>query len=244
MAISVVLIITCQFDFSLRRFFSSSNFPFKLLQSHGPFIGEIEDGQSATGLISNLFVAPLFKQEAESTDFLMILGKNSGASVAGRSETWSVVLRDLPSSIYTVGQTEPRTRVYAPNTQGEKNFTGPFLSYQIAKELTRAQMSFGQGLDFEELSKKTFPKLGSNGMRQRIKHVALYDKNTQVSFIKQFLKIHMHACIKAEGCWRSSGYSGCFWSIYIIAFIHSLVLILTFLIFLFFFCSDLECQKD
>lgn len=167
-------------------FFSSSNFPFKLLQSHGPFIGEIEDGQSATGLISNLFVAPLFKQEAESTDFLMILGKNSGASVAGRSETWSVVLRDLPSSIYTVGQTEPRTRVYAPNTQGEKNFTGPFLSYQIAKELTRAQMSFGQGLDFEELSKKTFPKLGSNGMRQRIKHVALYDKNTQVSFIKQF----------------------------------------------------------
>jgi len=149
-------------------------------KSHGPFIGEVEDGQSVTGLISNLFVAPLFKQEPESTDFLMILGRNSGASIAGRSESLSVVLRDLPSSMYTVGQTEPRTRVYAPNTQGEKNFTGPFLSYQIAKVLTRAEMNQGHGLDFEELGQRTFPKLGSNGMRQRIKHVALYDKNTQI----------------------------------------------------------------
>ncbi len=149
-------------------------------KAHGPFIGEIEDGQAVTGLISNLFVAPLFKQEAESTDFLMILGRNSGASIAGRSESLSVILRDLPSSVFTVGQTEPRTRVYAPNTQGSKNFTGPFLSYQIAKVLTRAEMKEGHGLDFEELGIRTFPKLGSNGMRQRIKHVALYDKNTQI----------------------------------------------------------------
>jgi len=149
-------------------------------KAHGPFIGEIEDGQSVTGLITNLFFAPLFKQEPESTDFLMILRRNSGASIAGRSETVTVVLRDLPTSVFTVGQTEPRTRVYAPNTQGEKNFTGPFLSYQIAKILTRAEISSGQGLDFEELLKKTFPKLGNNGMRQRIKHVALYDKNTQI----------------------------------------------------------------
>ena len=149
-------------------------------KAHGPFIGEIEDGQSVTGLISNLFVAPLFKQEPESTDFLMILGRNSGASVAGRSESLSVILRDLPSSVFTVGQTEPLTRVFAPNTQGIKNFTGPFLSYQIAKVLTRAEMKEGRGLDFEDLGIRTFPKLGSNGMRQRIKHVALYDKNTQI----------------------------------------------------------------
>jgi len=149
-------------------------------KAHGPFIGEIEDGQSVTGLISNLFVAPLFQQEPESTDFLMILGRNSGASIAGRSESLSVVLRDMPTSVFTVGQTEMKTRVWAPNTQGEKNFTGPFLSYQIAKVLTRAEMKEGHGLDFEELGIRTFPKLGSNGMRQRIKHVALYDKNTQI----------------------------------------------------------------
>lgn len=149
-------------------------------KAHGPFIGEIEENQSVTGLISNLFVAPLFKQEPESSDFLMVLGKNSGASIAGQSETLSVVLRDLPTSLFTVGQTEPRTKVFAPNTQGEKNFTGPFLSYQIAKVLTRAEMTIGQGLDFDELGKKTFPKLGNNGMRQRIKHVALCDKNTHI----------------------------------------------------------------
>ena len=67
-------------------------------KAHGPFIGEIEDGQSVTGLISNLFVAPLFKHEPESTDFLMILGRNSGASVAGRAESLSVILRDMPTS--------------------------------------------------------------------------------------------------------------------------------------------------
>jgi len=149
-------------------------------KAHGPFIGEIEEGQSVTGLISNLFVAPLFKHEPEPTDFLMILGRNSGASVAGRAESLSVVLRDLPSSMFTVGQTEPRTRVYAPNTQGEKNFTGPLLSYQIAKVLTRTERKDGSGLQFEVLSSRTFPKLGTNGMRQRIKHVALYDKNTQI----------------------------------------------------------------
>eukprot|EP00536_Pseudo-nitzschia_multiseries_P002842 jgi/Psemu1/322735/estExt_fgenesh1_pg.C_390042 len=149
-------------------------------KAHGPFIGEIEEGQSVTGLISNLFVAPLFKHDPEPTDFLMILGRSSGASVAGRAESLSVVLRDLPSSMFTVGQTEPHTRVYAPNTQGEKNFTGPLLSYQIAKVLTRSEMKDGHGLDFETLGYRTFPKLGSNGMRQRIKHVALYDKNTQI----------------------------------------------------------------
>ncbi|VEU39825.1 unnamed protein product [Pseudo-nitzschia multistriata] len=149
-------------------------------KAHGPFIGEIEEGQSVTGLISNLFVAPIFQHKPEPTDFLMIVGRNSGASVAGRAESLSVVLRDMPSSMYTVGQTEPRTRVYAPNTQGEKNFTGPLLSYQIAKVLTRSEMKDGHGLDFETLGHRTFPKLGSNGMRQRIKHVALYDKNTQI----------------------------------------------------------------
>jgi len=149
-------------------------------KAHGPFIGEIEEGQSVTSLISNLFVAPLFKHEPEPTDFLMILGRSSGASVAGRAESLSVVLRDLPNSIFTVGQTEPRTRVYAPTTQGEKNFTGPLLSYQIAKVLTRSEMKDGHGLDFDTLTHRTFPKLGVNGMRQRIKHVALYDKNTQI----------------------------------------------------------------
>ena len=149
---------------------------------HGPFIGEIEEGQSLTGLISNLFVAPLFRHEPESTDFLMILGRNAGATMAGRHESLGVVLREIPSSVFTVGQTEPRCRVFAPNTQGEKNFNGPFVSYQIAKALARTEAREGHGLRFDEIQDRVLPNLGipANALRQRLKQVAIYDKNTQI----------------------------------------------------------------
>ena len=42
---------------------------------HGPFIGEVEEGKTQGGLISNLFAAPVFRHESELTDFLMILGQ-------------------------------------------------------------------------------------------------------------------------------------------------------------------------
>jgi hypothetical protein len=149
---------------------------------HGPFIGELEDGQAVTGLISNLFVAPIARHEPEQTDFLMILGRNSGASIPGRHEVLNVVLRELPASLFSVGQAEPRTRVYAPNTQGEKNFIGPFVSYQIARALSRAENREGHGLRFDEIQDRVLPNLGlaGNNLRQRLKYVANYDKNSQI----------------------------------------------------------------
>mmetsp|Transcript_35874 Transcript_35874/g.53455 ORF Transcript_35874/g.53455 Transcript_35874/m.53455 type:complete len:642 (-) Transcript_35874:777-2702(-) len=42
---------------------------------HGPFMGEIDEGMTQSGLISNLFAAPIFRHEPEPSDFLMILGK-------------------------------------------------------------------------------------------------------------------------------------------------------------------------
>jgi hypothetical protein len=149
---------------------------------HGPFIGEVEEGTTVTGLITNLFVAPMFRQEPETTDFLMVLTPPGGVSRPGQRESMGVILRDLPSSIYTVGQTEPRTRVWAPNTQGEKNFVGPFVSYQIAKALARSQQREGHGLRFDELQDRVLPnlELPANALRQRLKQVALYDKNTMI----------------------------------------------------------------
>ena len=80
---------------------------------HGPFIGEVEEGNTITGLISNLFAASLFRHESEPTDFLMVLGKISTKEfLLGESNETSkelgVVLRPFPSNIYCVGQTEPR----------------------------------------------------------------------------------------------------------------------------------------
>jgi len=149
---------------------------------HGPFIGEIEDGQSVTGLVSNLFVAPMVRHEPEQTDFLMILGRSSGNSIPGRHEVLNVVLRELPTSVFAAGQVEPRARVHAPNTQGEKNFIGPFVSYQIARALTRSEDRDGHGLRFDEIEERVLPNLGlaANNLRQRLKYVANYDKNSSI----------------------------------------------------------------
>lgn len=161
--------------------FSPSNHHYKTV--HGPFMGEIEEGATRTALISNLFVAPMFRHEPESTDFLMILTPPGGQARPGQRESMNVILRDLPTSVYTVGQTEPKTRVYAPNTQGEKNFVGPFVSYQIARALTRAEAREGHGLRFDELQDRVLPnlQLAANALRQRLKQVAVYDgKNTGI----------------------------------------------------------------
>jgi len=93
-----------------------------------------------------------------------------------------VILREMPKSIFTVGQTEPRTRVNPPNSQGEKNFTGPWVSYQIAKAIARTEAREGHGLRFDEIKARVLPnlELADNALRQRLKQVALFDKNTQI----------------------------------------------------------------
>lgn len=148
---------------------------------HGPFIGEVEDGVTQTGLITNLFTAPMFRHEPESSDFLMILGRRaiSPSKRSGIFDRMSVVLRPLPSSVYTVGQVEPRERglVHAPQTTGERNFLTNFVSFQIAKSLQFHERHEGRGLRFDEIT-AMFQNSGiqSNGLRQRIKSVSVYDK--------------------------------------------------------------------
>ena len=94
---------------------------------HGPFIGEVEEGKTQSGLISNLFAAPIFRHESKSTDFLMILGQLQDGRFGGPSSTGNytsgglgVVLRPFPQNIYCVGQTEPRVKVFGPNSNDEK----------------------------------------------------------------------------------------------------------------------------
>jgi Protein of unknown function (DUF3591) len=156
-------------------------------KAHGPFIGTVDEGMTLTGLINNLFVAPMFIHEPESTDFLMILTPPGGASRPGQRESMGVILRDVPTSVYTVGQIEPRTRVHAPGSQGEKLFINPFISYQIARLLNRTQLREGHGLRFDEIQDRVLPTYGlpANSLRQRLKQVALFDKTTQIWTTKQ-----------------------------------------------------------
>lgn len=154
---------------------------------HGPFIGEIEEGHTVTGLITNMFVAPMFRHEPEQTDFLMIVTPPTGAARAGQRDHMGIVLRDLPASVFTAGQVEPRIRVNPPNSQGERNFVQPFVSFQIARALARSQQRDGYGLRFEEIHNTVCPnlELAHNALRNRLKQVAVSDKNSNVWTTKQ-----------------------------------------------------------
>jgi len=152
-------------------------------KARGPFLGEILDGESVTGLITNMFVAPIFQQTVESTDFLMILGRNAGASAAGRQDTLKVVLREMPSSVFTVGQTEPRTKVFAPSTQSEKVFVQNWNSYQIAKYLATADAK-RQNVTLNALHSH-FYSIEKGVLRTRIKAVANYDKPNNLYTLKR-----------------------------------------------------------
>lgn len=148
-------------------------------QVHGPFIGDVEDGVTQTGLITNLMVAPMFRHEPESTDFLMILGTASD----GPPKSLGVVLRSVPSSIFTVGQTEPRTKVFVPGGNKEKEFTSPFFEYNIAKLLTYVDATEARGMKSEEILAELFPEAklstGKNhAFRPRFKNVADCEGNT------------------------------------------------------------------
>jgi len=153
---------------------------------HGPFIGEVEEHETQTGLISNLFAAPMYLHKPRSTDFLIILGKRPSHSMSTGMKL-PVVIRPLPTSVFCVGQTEPRVKVPTPNTTSEKTFLTPFVTYQIAKALQRAQATKNQGLRFDEINDRLFANtdIQQNALRQRIKQVAQYDKNTQIWTLKE-----------------------------------------------------------
>ena len=156
---------------------------------HGPFIGEVEEGVIQTGLISNVFAAPMFQHESEPTDFLMILGQvqstkrrdpNNRAQTE-QVDSIGVALRPLPKNIYCVGQTEPRVKVFSPNTNDEKKFVNAFIPYQVAKNLERTEAREGRGLTFEDIKGRLFTNttLPQTQLRLRIKQVANFDRTAK-----------------------------------------------------------------
>jgi len=146
---------------------------------HGPFLGEVEEGATITGLINNLFVAPMFRHKPKSSDFLLVLTPLGGAARHDDREKVGVILRDLPASIFTVGQTEPRKRVMAPGSQDEKAFIEQFVLYRIARALT---LSGGRGLRLDEIQNRVLPSydLSEGTLRRLLKQVAVFDRSLNI----------------------------------------------------------------
>ena len=152
---------------------------------YGPFLGPIEDGTTQSGIICNLYSAPIFHHKPQTSDFLMIINKRRSTDIGEGGV--NVLLRDFPTSLYCVGQIEPKIKVSGPKTTGEKSFAQPFVIYQIAKALQRAEYEVEeQGMTFEEISDRIFQNtsMQANALRGRIKSVATYDKNTSIWRIK------------------------------------------------------------
>lgn len=151
-------------------------------KDHGPFIGAVSENSTQSGLISNLFSAPIFRHEPKSTDFLMILGKLPARSADGPdSNTIPVILRPMPKSLFTVGQTEPKQKVHAPDSTNEKAFFGTFASFHIAKALQRKKER-ESGLTFEDIRESLFPNTDIRDpfLRSKLRGVASFDKNTGI----------------------------------------------------------------
>lgn len=155
----------------------------EILKDHGPFLGKVTDGITQTGIVNNLFVAPMARHEPKATDFLMILGN---ASQQEEASTLGVILRPMPKNIFIAGQTEPKRKVFVPDSKGDKDFITSFTTYHIAKALQSKHAKENRGLRFEEIKDGLFPfsDISANPLRQRIKKVALYDKNTQIWTLK------------------------------------------------------------
>ncbi|KAL7553169.1 hypothetical protein ACHAWF_016414, partial [Thalassiosira exigua] len=150
---------------------------------HGPFIGEVEEGKTQTGLVSNCFAAPMFIHESEPTDFLMVMGQlQKGTTPGGLPSATGgglgVVLRPLPANIFCVGQTEPRVKVFAPNTNDEKKFINAFVPYQVARNIERTEIKEGRGLTFDDIKDRLFVNtdIPHGQLRIRIKQVANFER--------------------------------------------------------------------
>lgn len=76
----------------------------------GPFMGfvDVSPGQELTVLFNNMYRAPLFKHESNSTDFLLVRYTKESYS--------NYYLRPI-SNIFVVGQTFPCTEVFGPHSR-------------------------------------------------------------------------------------------------------------------------------
>ena len=123
-----------------------------------PFMkfGSVQPGQTVQALYNNLIRAPLFKQKAYSTDFLMIRN-----TVRGEAKYH---LREI-KNLYVVGQTYPVTEVPGPHSRKITTTVKNRLQVIAFKLLKKSQ---GERLKISRLM-KYFPDQNELQMRQRLK---------------------------------------------------------------------------
>ncbi|KAG6821389.1 hypothetical protein H0H93_014186 [Arthromyces matolae] len=134
-------------------------------QDDSPFMkfGYVEPGSTTPALYNNLIRAPLFRQKAYYTDFLVVR-----STVKGETRYF---LRDI-KNLFVIGQTYPVTEVPGPHSRKITNTIKFRLQIIAFKLLKKSQ---GERLKISRLM-KYFPDQNELQMRQRLKEFMEYHR--------------------------------------------------------------------
>ncbi|KAF5368463.1 hypothetical protein D9758_002319 [Tetrapyrgos nigripes] len=134
-------------------------------QDESPFMkfGYVDPGQTVPALYNNLIRAPLFRQQAKHTDFLVVR-----STVKGETKYY---IREI-KNLFVIGQTYPVTEVPGPHSRKITNTIKHRLQI-IAFKLLRK--SPGERLKISRLM-KYFPDQNELQMRQRLKEFMEYHR--------------------------------------------------------------------
>ena len=164
----------------------------------GPFVAEIEQDAVQPTLTNNCFIAPLFMHPAAQSDFLLTVPRKQSQAKVVNSDKFSgqfqampndaikVIISPFPRHIAVVGQTEPKTRVFAPNSNMLNEFNKKFLAFQIGRNL-EFKGKKDIGLSREEIQKKLFANTDFNRtvLDKRLKELGDLDPARGEYFLKE-----------------------------------------------------------
>jgi hypothetical protein len=125
--------------------------------------GNVESGQTIPTLYNNLIRAPLFRQKAYATDFLVIRSSTRGEP--------RYYIREI-KNLFVAGQTYPVTEVPGPHSRKITNTVKHRLQTIACKILAKSP---GERLKISRLM-KYFPDQNELQMRQRLKEFMEYHR--------------------------------------------------------------------
>ncbi|RDX51861.1 hypothetical protein OH76DRAFT_1377827 [Lentinus brumalis] len=134
-------------------------------QDESPFMkfGYVYPGQTVPALYNNLIRAPLFRQKAYPTDFLVIR-----TTVRGEAKYY---IREIPN-LFVVGQTYPVTEVPGPHSRKITNTIKlrlQIIAFKLLEKSTEKRLKISRLM-------KYFPDQNELQMRQRLKEFMEYHR--------------------------------------------------------------------
>ncbi|XP_037910415.1 transcription initiation factor TFIID subunit 1 isoform X2 [Hermetia illucens] len=122
-----------------------------------PFLGILHPGQCIQALENNMYRAPIYPHNIQSSDFLLIRTRNN------------YFIREF-NALFTVGQECPLYEVPGPNSKRANNFARDFLQVFIYRLFWKSRDN-PRRIKMDDI-KKAFPAHSESSIRKRLKQCA------------------------------------------------------------------------